>query len=171
MHHNPKNAIGRQYRRRCQKFLDNIANGGFVFYAVPHSGAQNLELYIKNCDNMLKRKRRQDTSLSLLSNIHVFSRSMEELSVKFEDFVRDTQNGRPDDVIIYAFTESLPMTREDLVSIYSSKTCSLTMFLSILHLDLSAILKLLSILKAFHKLSFWLFKSLEYLELVSMYSP
>jgi hypothetical protein len=106
---NARNILGKHQAQKCKSFLENVEMGGFIFYAVPHSGTRNLNFFIQNCDSLFKRKsQRRDNNPShgLLSNIEGFSRAMEELSVKFEDFVRPSNTDiRRDDVIIYAFTE------------------------------------------------------------------
>ena len=113
------NNFARVQAQSCGNFLRNIE--GFVFYAVPHSGAQHLKTYIENFNLLMSRGRLlrgrvDNSSPSLLSNIKEFSKVMEDLSDKFASIVR--ANGERDyDLIVYAFTEALPMTQGALVSL------------------------------------------------------
>ncbi|CAM6056343.1 unnamed protein product [Sphagnum tenellum] len=82
----------------CEKFLKNLK--GVVFYSVPHvGGTQDLSKYFKwQCQKIAKDKTRS----SLLKNMKIFDRKMEQLSIDFEKSICENIN-------IYAFAEGLPI--------------------------------------------------------------
>ncbi|CAK9873010.1 unnamed protein product [Sphagnum jensenii] len=82
----------------CEKFLKNLK--GVVFYSVPHvGGTQDLSKYFKwQCQKIAKDK----TQSSLLKNMKIFNRKMEQLSIDFKKSICENIN-------IYAFAEGLPI--------------------------------------------------------------
>jgi hypothetical protein len=73
---------------------------GVVFYSVPHvGGTQDLSKYFKwQCQKIAKDKTRS----SLLKNMKIFDRKMEQLSIDFKKSICKN-------ISIYAFAEGLPI--------------------------------------------------------------
>jgi hypothetical protein len=88
--------------RSCKRFLENLK--GTIFYGVPHAGGnEGFSKYFSwKCQQINTMKKKLKTHSSLLKNLTSFNRQMEELSMNFENAISQ-------DLIIYAFSEGLPL--------------------------------------------------------------
>jgi hypothetical protein len=102
---NVRNAIDRESKASAEMFLKNLK--GVVFYAVPHSGSENLISYFSRY-NQITIPRRDVELAGFMQNVQPFQLQMENLSLTFDAIVDEFS------INIYAFVEGKPM--KDVVS-------------------------------------------------------
>lgn len=94
--HAQPNYATRNSSDACKAFMGNVKLA--VFYGTPHSGSDAANLAKK-----LQKVYRLPFLAGILKNLQPFERSMEELSVEFEDAARA-------DINIFAFAEGRPIS-------------------------------------------------------------
>jgi len=102
---NVRKAIERKAKASAEMFLENLK--GVVFYAVPHSGSENLISYFSRC-NQITIPRRVVKLAGFMENVQSLQLKMENLSTTFDDIVEERS------INVCAFVEGKPM--KDVVS-------------------------------------------------------
>jgi hypothetical protein len=99
---NVRNAIDREAKASAEMFLKNLK--GVVFYAVPHSGSENLISYFSRCNQIMIPGK----LAGFMQNDQSHQFKMEKSSTAFDAIVAELR------INVYAFVEGKPM--KDAVS-------------------------------------------------------
>ncbi len=101
LHQRRKNNFDDMVQKCCKTFLNNVK--GVIFYGVPHvCGTEYLSNYFIQKHQQFNTLSKYATQSNFLKKFKSFNPKMEHLSMDFKNAVNE-------DLIIYAFSEGLPV--------------------------------------------------------------